>query len=388
MPGFFIMVQCLTIVAMMTQIISLILICQNLFLTDKSADQDNLTPQFEEFIGWLTIELWNIIGIIASNSVFLFFRSIFAQRSHLSVSVMAKHENTDFLEGQQVLTTLYNSLMAPIFINIAIRLKFPNESTGYWILDYQLPFAVFQAVTSLYLIFASFHTAWDFMQSWWIFVGPVIHAVFAILDFVVIPLAIIIQIFVSGKSVSDGLFTAGLWIYPLLCFGILGQFVLQVLPIFMGALNYTRKLQRQHRQRKGAKTAEEWDLAMADNTNANNEYVASSSLIDNIEVLRGELFPTPICYFEQSQDPGCGPKRIKTPFCLREDLYALLYISQVKPMIKDEALRVSTEKQAAIDTLIENQIVVQKSTAINAEGAQPAAQVQPELLRTQSMINT
>jgi hypothetical protein len=143
MPGFFIMVQCLTIVAMMTQIISLILICQNLFLTDKSADQDNLTPQFEEFIGWLTIELWNIIGIIASNSVFLFFRSIFAQRSHLSVSVMAKHENTDFLEGQQVLTTLYNSLMAPIFINIAIRLKFPNESTGYWILDYQLPFAVF-----------------------------------------------------------------------------------------------------------------------------------------------------------------------------------------------------------------------------------------------------
>lgn len=299
-----------------------------------------------------------MIGIIASNSVFLFFRSIFAQRSHLTVSVMARHENTDFLEGQQVLTTLYNSLMAPIFINIAIRQKFANESTGYWILDYQLPFAIFQAVTSLYLIFASFHTAWAFMQNWWIFVGPVIHAVLTVLNFVVIPLAIIIQIFVSGKSVSDGLFTAGLWVYPLLCFGIIGQFVLQVLPIFMGAINYTRKLQRQHRQRRGAKTAEEWDQIMANNSNGSNDYVASSSLIENIEELRAELFPTPVCYLEQTQDPGCGPKRIKTPLFLREDLYALLYISQVKPMIKEEALRVSNERNSALETVIQNQIAV------------------------------
>lgn len=116
--------------------------------------------------------------------------------------------------------------MAPIFINIAIRLKFPNDTTGYWILDYQLPFALFQAVTSLYLIFASFHTAWDFMQHWWIFVGPVIHAVFTVIDFVVIPLAIIIQIFVSGSNVSASLFTAGLWVYPMLCFGIFVQTVL------------------------------------------------------------------------------------------------------------------------------------------------------------------
>jgi len=86
LPGFFTMVQCLTILAMMSQIISLILMCQNLFVTDKSSDQTNLTPQFEEFTGWLSIEVWTIIGIIASNSVFLFFRSIFAQRMTLTTN--------------------------------------------------------------------------------------------------------------------------------------------------------------------------------------------------------------------------------------------------------------------------------------------------------------
>lgn len=83
LPGFFTMVQCLTILAMMSQIVSLILVCQNLFITDKAYDQANLTFEFEEFTGWLSIELWTIIGIIAANSVFLFFRSIFAQRMNL-----------------------------------------------------------------------------------------------------------------------------------------------------------------------------------------------------------------------------------------------------------------------------------------------------------------
>ena len=86
LPGFFTMVQCLTILAMMSQIISLVLMCQDLFITDKSYDQTNLTPQFEEFTGWLSIEVWTIIGIIASNSVFLFFRSIFAQRMTLATN--------------------------------------------------------------------------------------------------------------------------------------------------------------------------------------------------------------------------------------------------------------------------------------------------------------
>jgi len=55
-------------------------------------------------------------------------------------------------------------------------------------------------------------------------VGPIIHAVFTILDFLVIPLAIIIQIFVSQGNVQTSLFSAGLWIYPILSFGIIIQF--------------------------------------------------------------------------------------------------------------------------------------------------------------------
>jgi hypothetical protein len=40
---------------------------------------------------------------------------------------------------------------------------------------------------------------------------------------------------------------------------------MQVLGIFINGLGYTRKIQKQHRQRRGAKTAEEWDEIIANN---------------------------------------------------------------------------------------------------------------------------
>jgi hypothetical protein len=81
----------------------------------------------------------------------------------------------------------------------------------------------------------------------------------------VIPLAIIIQIFVSQGNVQASLFSAGLWIYPILSFGIIISLFVQVLGIFINGLGYTRKIQKQHRQRRGAKTAEEWDEIIANN---------------------------------------------------------------------------------------------------------------------------
>lgn len=49
---------------------------------------------------------------------------------------------------------------------------------------------------------------------------------------------------------------------------------LQILPIFLGAINFVKKLQRQFSKRRGAKTVEEWDLLMQEspsNTAINND---------------------------------------------------------------------------------------------------------------------
>lgn len=100
LANYFNFVQCFTIVAMMSQIFALIGICQALFMSDKSLDQSNITPQYEEWAGWLSIELWVMLSIIGSNSMFLFLRSLFDQRIVLKVPGMQQNEKTDFLESQ------------------------------------------------------------------------------------------------------------------------------------------------------------------------------------------------------------------------------------------------------------------------------------------------
>lgn len=109
---------------MMSQIFALIGICQALFMSDKSLDQSNITPQYEEWAGWLSIELWVMLSIIGSSSIFLFLRSLFDQRIVLKVPGMQQNEKTDFLESQQVLAAIFNQLVAPIFINWSIRKTF------------------------------------------------------------------------------------------------------------------------------------------------------------------------------------------------------------------------------------------------------------------------
>jgi hypothetical protein len=261
-----------------------------LFETEKSMDQSNITRSYEEWAGWLSIELWGMLSIIFSNSIYLFLRSFFAQRTYLNVAEMQKTEKTDFLESQQVLAAIFNSLIAPIFINLSIRKTFPDSFVGYWILNFQLPFTVFQSVTTVYIIFVSFYKGWDCIQGLWLTIGPCIHALFVLLDFVVIPITIIVQIFLTEAEVNESLFSAGLILYPLISFGIFVQGILQVGPIFLGAIGLTRRLKRQQPMRKGAKTAEEWDNII-DEMELDDNYQGSILTGAEREELRAALFP-------------------------------------------------------------------------------------------------
>jgi hypothetical protein len=43
----------------------------------------------------------------------------------------------------------------------------------------------------------SFHKSPDFIQAKWIYIGPIIHAIFTATAFVIIPLTVIVSMFLS-----------------------------------------------------------------------------------------------------------------------------------------------------------------------------------------------
>jgi len=52
-------------------------------------------------------------------------------------------------------------------------------------------------VAAYYIIFVSFHKSPDFIQAKWIYIGPIIHAIFTAVAFVIIPLTVIVSMFLS-----------------------------------------------------------------------------------------------------------------------------------------------------------------------------------------------
>jgi hypothetical protein len=59
------------------------------------------------------------------------------------------------------------------------------------------------------------------MSSWWIFVGPWIHAVLTVLDFIVIPIVVIIEIFFNTSAIGASSFSAGLILFPMISVGMI-----------------------------------------------------------------------------------------------------------------------------------------------------------------------
>ena len=61
------------------------------------------------------------------------------------------------------------------------------------IVDFQRVLAIFQTITALYMIFVSVVTSpHKSLDAWWYDVTPWVSAVFAVLDFVIIPIIIMI----------------------------------------------------------------------------------------------------------------------------------------------------------------------------------------------------
>ena len=99
---------------------------QALFVEDVGGFE--MTSQYLEFEGYLCIELYVFISYIAGNALYLFFRSLFAQKTHLRIGEMLQGEDTDFLESQQILAGIFSSFVTPVFIIHALSTYYPTES--------------------------------------------------------------------------------------------------------------------------------------------------------------------------------------------------------------------------------------------------------------------
>ena len=84
--------------------------------------------------------------------------------------------------------------------------------------------AAFQFASLLYIIFVGYNKSPEWAGLYWIKIGPWIHVVLTLIDFLVIPLLVIIHTFTKTTELKASLFTAPLLIYPIISFCIILQF--------------------------------------------------------------------------------------------------------------------------------------------------------------------
>lgn len=101
------------------------------------------------------------------------------------------------------------------FIKHRCEANYPDDPAKE-IVEFQHPFAIFQIVTIFYVFFISYHRSPERIAPIWIKIGPIIHAFFIVLDFLIIPLVVIIHFMTKTDEIKQSLFTGPLLIYPLI----------------------------------------------------------------------------------------------------------------------------------------------------------------------------
>ena len=220
-------------IAAVCQCFTLIWVAQTLFVNDKLLENTvEETKEFQTYTNWLVVELWALIAVFGSNSAFLLVRSQVQQKLTLEIEELYTTEITDFLQSQQSLMSIINTLMSPVFILFGMRYNLTADMLGYSYLNFELYFASIQAFAVFYLIFVNYHESIDCFHAVWIKVGPLIHAFLTILAFFVIPLTNICSMIAKRKEFNASMFTGSLYVYPIISVAILIEFFIQILPVF------------------------------------------------------------------------------------------------------------------------------------------------------------
>jgi hypothetical protein len=116
---FFEFVQIIQIAAMVSLIFNVTKICEYLIL-EQSTGID-MSTQYDQFKYWLFIEIIVFASSICSNCIYLLIRSFFIQKITLSVSNLKDNINTDFLEAQVFMLSIFLTFIVPVAVLTFIK---------------------------------------------------------------------------------------------------------------------------------------------------------------------------------------------------------------------------------------------------------------------------
>lgn len=157
--------------------------------------------------------------------------------------------------------------------------------------------AAWQFATILYVIFVGYHKSPEWAGLNWIKTGPWIHVVLVIVDFLVIPLLVVIHTLTEPVNIKASMFTGPLLIYPFISFCIMFQFPVYILAKARGMAQFVKqKREKMEKWMKLKKLRESGGVAVS--TSINEGLIEDK---DEEERLRKELFTKDLAppYLEQ-----------------------------------------------------------------------------------------
>lgn len=167
------------------------------------------TPEYDQYFKWLQLEICVFSACMFANMIFLAIRSCILQKITLITPNLLINMDTDYLESQQILLSMFVTFVVPVCYLSVLKYEFNNHSEGIdgdipvndndiviKVVNFQLPVAVVQSVAMAFMLFVSPWTPPRFlgkMSDTYATYMPMLMGVLLATTFVFIPLSIIIQ---------------------------------------------------------------------------------------------------------------------------------------------------------------------------------------------------
>jgi hypothetical protein len=152
---------------------------------------------------------------LVTTSLFLFVRVFVDQRITLDLTHGGFAKDTDFIKCQFLVIGILNAFCAPAFlITFIVKYFLDEKSAEYKLWKEQMKLGWFQVIAIFYLVFVSSRKS----PKWWksyILWSRLIHGSLALLNFIVIPIFTIANVFANWdliNSAKTGNFIACLFI--------------------------------------------------------------------------------------------------------------------------------------------------------------------------------
>ena len=313
--------------------------------SDEKAEETSDKEQVydaEMLRGWYAIEVLVFMSNIISNIIFILARSWSRIRILNTRTNAVVNPNTDMIEEQQILVSLFSSFITPFIVSLCLMLfgfdSYPKLTNEVWEwLFFCMLLQLTEAIVMVYVTFIPYRKS-DEGESCFNRCMPAFHNILAVLLFLGTPILFLVAYFTLLGTVETKvlfLYFTFLLIHTF-CFTV--WFFIVLIDVFEGLKMENASQRRQVAKADSAssptKTPAEGDSAAKSPAASSPKKTSNSNKEeDETEIL-----------------PGYAKDK---PMTFREDLYCLLYVSLVKPQYKMYCDLVAKTGEAMPDDLDE-----------------------------------